>query len=83
MLPHPHDSNFPSALKARRLALGLSREKLAELSGLHKVMPRRYEEPDCGEAARPKHENWLALNRALGYEVPDQDTPGGNDLSLP
>ncbi|MDD0974008.1 hypothetical protein [Pseudomonas fontis] len=34
-------------------------------------MPRRYEEPECGEFARPRADStWLALNKALGYELP-------------
>lgn len=49
----------------------MSRAALARAAGIHGVMPRRYEEPDCGEFARPRPETtWLALNRALGYEIP-------------
>jgi hypothetical protein len=47
-------------------------------------MPRRYEEPDCGEFARPRPETtWLALNRALGYEIPtDLERDFSNVLEL-
>lgn len=49
----------------------MSRAALARAANIHEVMPRRYEEPDCGEFARPRPETtWLALNRALGYEIP-------------
>lgn len=71
MLPHPYSPEFPAALRARRELLGMSRAALARAAGIHGVMPRRYEEPDCGEFARPRPETtWLALNRALGYDVP-------------
>lgn len=72
MLPYPSDPDFPSALKARRELRGMSRADLARAANIHEVMPRRYEEPDCGEFARPRPEStWLALNRALGYDIPD------------
>lgn len=71
MLPHPYSHEFPAALRARRELLGMSRAALARAANIHGVMPRRYEEPDCGEFARPRPETtWLALNRALGYEIP-------------
>lgn len=73
MLPHPYSPEFPAALRARRELLGMSRAALAKAAGIHGVMPRRYEEPDCGEFARPRPETtWLALNRALGYEIPTE-----------
>lgn len=82
MLPPPSSSEFPAALKARREALGLSRSELARRANIHGVMPRRYEEPDCGEFSSPRGETWVALNKALGYEVEDhtaqsqvQETP--------
>ncbi|MEG0861388.1 MAG: helix-turn-helix transcriptional regulator [Pseudomonas sp.] len=71
MLPPPSSSEFPAALKARREALGLSRSELARRANIHGVMPRRYEEPDCGEFSSPRGETWVALNKALGYEVED------------
>jgi transcriptional regulator with XRE-family HTH domain len=72
MLPYPSSPEFPAALKARREALGMSRSALAREAKIHVVMPRRYEEPDCGEFARPRVDTtWLALNKALGYEIPD------------
>lgn len=73
MLPDPCSPDFPAALKARRESLGLSRSALARAAGIHVVMPRRYEEPDCREFAQPRTDTtWLALNRALGYDVPDE-----------
>lgn len=76
MLPYPRDPEFPAALKARRELRGMSRAALARAANIHEVMPRRYEEPDCGEFARPRPDStWLALNRALGFEIPtDIDT---------
>lgn len=72
MLPYPSSPEFPAALKARRESLGMSRSALAREAKIHVVMPRRYEEPDCGEFARPRVETtWLALNKALGYDIPD------------
>jgi transcriptional regulator with XRE-family HTH domain len=71
MLPHPYSPEFPAALKARREMLGMTRAALAKAANIHGVMPRRYEEPNCGEFARPRAETtWLSLNRALGYEIP-------------
>lgn len=71
MLPHPSSPEFPRALKARRELRGMSRAALARAANIHEVMPRRYEEPDCGTFARPRPETtWLALNRALGYDIP-------------
>lgn len=72
MLPYPSSPDFPSALKARRELRGMSRSALARAANIHVVMPRRYEEPDCGEFARPRADStWIALNKALGYDVPD------------
>ena len=71
MLPYPSSPEFPAALKARRESLGMSRSALAREAKIHVVMPRRYEEPDCGEFARPRVDStWLALNKALGYDIP-------------
>lgn len=73
MLPYPASPEFPAALKARRELLGLSRSALARAANIHGVMPRRYEEPDCREFARPRADStWIALNKALGYDVPDE-----------
>ena len=72
MLPYPSSPEFPAALKARRESLGMSRSALAREAKIHVVMPRRYEEPDCGEFARPRVDTtWLALNKALKYDIPD------------
>lgn len=62
----------------------MSRAALAKAAGIHGVMPRRYEEPECGEFARPRPETtWLALNRALGYEIPtDLERDFSNLLEL-
>lgn len=65
MLPLPDSKEFPQALKEARLAKGLSRAALARLAGIHPVMPRRYEEPDCGEFARPSASTYQALLRVL------------------
>lgn len=71
MLPYPSSPEFPAALKARRESVGMSRSALAREAKIHVVMPRRYEEPDCGEFARPRVDTtWLALNKALGYDIP-------------
>lgn len=71
MLPYPRSPDFPAALKTRRELRGMSRSALARAAGIHEVMPRRYEEPDCGEFTRPRPDStWLALNRALGFEIP-------------
>ena len=69
MLPDPHSSEFPAALKAAREAQGMSRAELARRSKIHGVMPRRYEEPACTEFSRPVRNTWEALNRALGFEI--------------
>lgn len=61
MLPLPDSKDFPRALKEARLAKGLSRAALAKLAGIHPVMPRRYEEPECGEFARPSASTYQAL----------------------
>lgn len=71
MLPRPSSPEFPGALKALRELRGMNRAALARAANIHEVMPRRYEEPDCGEFARPRPETtWLALNRSLGFEMP-------------
>ena len=71
MLPRPSSPEFPGALKARRELRRMSRAALARAANIREVMPRRYEEPDCGEFARPRPETtWLALNRSLGFEIP-------------
>ncbi|MEH6486721.1 MULTISPECIES: helix-turn-helix transcriptional regulator [Pseudomonas] len=72
MLPYPESAEFPATLKARRESLGLSRSALARAANIHGVMPRRYEEPDCREFAKPRADTWIALNKALGYDVPDE-----------
>jgi len=94
MLPNPSSPEFPAALKARRESLGMSRSALAREANIHVVMPRRYEEPDCGEFARPRVDTtWIALNKALGYEIPAEllaslvqtplDSNGGNTRKTP
>lgn len=83
-LPNPQTSDFPQALKAAREASGMSRAQLARAANIHAVMPRRYEEPDCGEFARPTTNTWMALNRALGFhENPlEQPVPRAVELLL-
>lgn len=73
MLPFPSSIDFPAALKAAREGRGMSRAALARAANIHEVMPRRYEEPDCNEFAKPRPETWLALNRALGFTPPTND----------
>ena len=69
MLPSPTSPDFPAALKARREHLGISRSELARRAKIHGVMPRRYEEFDCAEFARPREDTWIALNKVLGYDL--------------
>lgn len=78
MLPDPHSDEFPSALKQARIAKGMSRAELAKAAGIHVVMPRRYEEPECGEFTRPVAKTYLALNEALGFS----QTPIEHGVSL-
>ncbi len=65
-LPDPRSKAFPDVLKKIREGLGISRAELAKRANIHGVMPRRYEEPDSGEFARPTHNTFEAINRALG-----------------
>ncbi|WP_350577937.1 helix-turn-helix transcriptional regulator [Pseudomonas sp. HY2-MNA-CIBAN-0224] len=65
MLPSPTSPDFPAALKARREMLGLSRTELARRAGIHGVMPRRYEEPDCGEFTSPRADTWKKMHEIL------------------
>ena len=74
MLPHPTSLEFPAALKAAREAKGMSRSALAHAAGIHKVMPRRYEEPTCSEFTRPTEKTMLVLNQALGFTSADPTT---------
>lgn len=74
MLPRPTDAAFPAALQARRESLGMSRSALARAANIHVVMPRRYEDADCADFTQPRHETWVALNKALGYDL--DTTPG-------
>ena len=92
MLPSPTSSDFPAALKARREFLGLSRAELARRAGIHGVMPRRYEEPDCGEFASPRADTWKKLNEilypdvtmsALGQQEPPESTTITDTSSIP
>jgi transcriptional regulator with XRE-family HTH domain len=74
MLPSPSSPDFPSALRTRRESLGISRSELARKAKIHGVMPRRYEELDCGEFSRPRNDTWVALNIALGYAPPQAES---------
>jgi transcriptional regulator with XRE-family HTH domain len=71
LLPHPHSPEFPQALKAARMARGMSRAALARAANIHEVMPRRYEDVDCSEFSRPTANTYIALNRALGFTEDD------------
>lgn len=92
MLPSPTSSDFPAALKARRELLGLSRAELARKASIHGVMPRRYEELDCGEFATPRAETWKKLNEilypefamsALGQQEPPDSATTTDTSSAP
>jgi transcriptional regulator with XRE-family HTH domain len=75
VLPDPTSPDFPSTLKEKRKAAGLSRAELARRARIHAVMPRRYEEPNDQAFARPTHNTWLALNAALGLNSNAPPTP--------
>lgn len=61
----------------------MSRAELAQAVNIHQVMPRRYEEPDCGEFTRPRHSTWLALNRVLGFEPDDANAEAALSSEVP
>ena len=91
MLPSPTSPDFPGALKARREFLGWSRAELARRAGIHGVMPRRYEEPNCGEFASPRADTWKKLNEilypeltmsALGQQEPPESTTTNETSSV-
>lgn len=65
MLPSPTSPDFPAALKARRGSIQGVRAELARKANIHGVMPRRYEESDCGEFASPRADTWKKLNEIL------------------
>lgn len=67
MLPNPDSINFSVILRAKRLALGISREQLASQAGISKALPRRYEEVDAGDHCKPSAKSFKALNDALRY----------------
>ena len=67
MLPNTKSINFSVILKAKRLALGLSREELARQAGISKTLPRRYEESDAKDHCKPNAKSLKALNDALMY----------------
>lgn len=79
MLPSAMNIDFPAALKAARVEQGLSRAALARAANIHPVMPRRYEEPDCGEFTRPTTNTWMALNRALGFVAASEHANSGTE----
>ena len=83
-LPDKHSPVFPSVLKKTREGLGISRSELAKRAKIHGVMPRRYEEPDCAEFARPTHNTFQAINRALGlhWDGADQSVQTAQDEVL-
>nr|WP_313132819.1 helix-turn-helix transcriptional regulator [Pseudomonas juntendi] len=92
MLPSPTSPEFPAALKARRELLGLSRAELARKANIHGVMPRRYEESDCGEFASPRADTWKKLNEILYPEFtisavvqkePSEPMTNSNTSSVP
>ncbi len=92
MFPSPTSPEFPAALKARRELLGLSRAELARKANIHGVMPRRYEESDCGEFASPRADTWKKLNEILYPEFtisavvqkePSEPMTNSNTSSVP
>jgi ribosome-binding protein aMBF1 (putative translation factor) len=83
MLPESTSKDFPEALKRAREAKGMSRAALARTAGIHQVMPRRYEDPECGEFARPTYNTWLALNKALGFESKENSISKPSESSIP
>lgn len=74
MLPHQTSPEFPAALKAARESKRMSRAQLARAAKIHQVMPRRYEDPNCRDFARPTANTWDALNRALGFDSTNEET---------
>lgn len=69
MLPTPDSDEFPDALRARRLELGLSQDAVAKRAGISNVMPLRYEKKNSRYFAKPSHKTWVALNNALEYKI--------------
>lgn len=67
MLPNPESINFAKILKAKRIALGISREQLANQAGISKALPRRYEELNAKDHCNPNAKSLKALNDALRY----------------
>lgn len=82
MLPDRNSPEFPAALKAAREAKGWTRAKLAQEAKIHAVMPRRYEEPDCSEFARPTQDSYVKLSKALGFTIVGDDDIVLNKASL-
>ena len=80
MLPNFDSPDFPEALRARREALKLSQTTLAKLAGISTVMPVRYEKKDSSYFTRPSYKTWVALNKALGYEVDESAVQTTIDL---
>ena len=66
MAPGPRLTIQPDALKRKRLAAVLSRQQLADLSG---VSRRRIEQIEAGSAVSIKPETARALASALGCPV--------------
>ncbi len=69
MLPIPESSNFSRVLKAKRLALGITRTELANQAGVNLNSIRRYEEPTAKDHCRPNVTSWKAICDALTYFV--------------
>ncbi len=83
MLPEASSKDFPAALKRTREAKNMSRAQLARAAGIHQVMPRRYEEPDCNEFTKPTHTTWLSINKALGFDTNETTSKvSENNISL-
>jgi 3-deoxy-7-phosphoheptulonate synthase len=82
MLPKATSRDFPLALRVAREAQAMSRAELARRAGIHGVMPRRYEEQDCGDFTTPGNKTWLALNAALGFSEDLADRPPTDDIRI-
>ncbi len=70
-LPRTDDPNFRVALREARKARNFSFRKLAQLVGIHEVMPSRYENAEHSNATLPSLETWEKLNAVL---FPDAQT---------
>lgn len=78
MLPPRNDPQFPIALKAARIAMGLSKSEVARRAGIHVVMPARYENEV--QPTIPEEKTWEALNKVL-FPIESSTTKPNHDLT--